>query len=87
MLDCLAISRLRYEKLVVVEPQRGSFVAPIMFDEIIQFISLRRALEVEAVCEATKTGPKDLSQRLVRNLAYQDATAFVNSMLIPSPQH
>ena len=72
-----AISRLRYEKLVVVEPQRGSFVAPIMFDEIVQFMSLRRALEVEAVCEATKSAPRDLSQTLARNLAYQEAARGV----------
>lgn len=72
-----AISRLGYEKLVVIEPQRGSFVAPIMFDEIVQFMSLRRALEVEAVCEATKTPPQDLTQELARNLAYQEAARGV----------
>lgn len=72
-----AISRLGYEKLVVIEPQRGSFVAPIVFDDIVQFMSLRRALEVEAVCEATKAPPADLEQRLERNLAYQEAARGV----------
>jgi GntR family transcriptional regulator, rspAB operon transcriptional repressor len=72
-----AISRLGYEKLVVIEPQRGSFVAPIMFDEIVQFMALRRALEVEAVCEATKAQVRDLGQWLQRNLAYQEAARNV----------
>jgi len=72
-----AISRLGYEKLAVIEPQRGSFVAPIMFDEIVQFMALRRALEVEAVCEATKAPPTDLGQMLARNLAYQEAARGV----------
>jgi DNA-binding GntR family transcriptional regulator len=72
-----AISRLGYEKLVVIEPQRGSFVAPIVFDDIVQFMGLRRALEVEAVCEATKNPPADLEQKLARNLAYQDAALGV----------
>jgi DNA-binding GntR family transcriptional regulator len=75
-----AISRLGYEKLVVIEPQRGSFVAPIVFDDIVQFMSLRRALEVEAVCEATKTPPADLGQRLERNLAYQEAARSVSDL-------
>lgn len=72
-----AISRLGYEKLVVIEPQRGSFVASIVFDDILQFMGLRRALEVEAVCEATKTPPPDLEQKLARNLAYQEAARGV----------
>jgi DNA-binding GntR family transcriptional regulator len=75
-----AISRLGYEKLAVIEPQRGSFVAPIMFDEIVQFMSLRRALEVEAVCEATKAPPKDLTLKLQRNLAYQEAARGVSDL-------
>lgn len=75
-----AISRLGYEKLAVIEPQRGSFVAPIMVDEIVQFMALRRALEVEAVCEATKRQPADLSQKLERNLAYQEAARGVSDL-------
>jgi DNA-binding GntR family transcriptional regulator len=75
-----AISRLGYEKLVVIEPQRGSFVAPIMFDEIVQFMSLRRALEVEANCETTKSPPKEFTQKLERNLAYQQAARGVSDL-------
>lgn len=75
-----AISRLGYEKLAVIEPQRGSFVAPILFDEIVQFMALRRALEVEAVCEATKEPPADLDEMLARNLAYQEAARGVSDL-------
>jgi DNA-binding GntR family transcriptional regulator len=38
-----AVNRLGYEQLVVIEPQRGSFVAPIVRDDILQLMSLRPA--------------------------------------------
>ena len=68
-----AINRLAYERLVEVEPQRGSFVAPIFADEIMQFMMLRRALEAEATAEAAKRGDPALWLALDRNLLYQRA--------------
>jgi DNA-binding GntR family transcriptional regulator len=68
-----AINRLAYERLVQVEPQRGSFVAPIFADEIMQFMMLRRALEAEAAAEAAKRGGAALWLTLDRNLLYQRA--------------
>src|SRR3954451_19936756 len=42
-----AVNRLAYEGLVLIEPQRGSYVAKIQLDDVIQWMSARRALEVE----------------------------------------
>ncbi len=67
----MAINRLAYERLVLVEPQRGSFVAPIALDEILQLMALRRALETESVAEAARRGTPALWTALDRNLAYQ----------------
>lgn len=72
-----AINRLAYERLVLVEPQHGSFVAPIFLDEITQFMMLRRALETEAVAEAAKRGDTGLWTSLDRNLVYQRAALQV----------
>ena len=72
-----AINRLAYERLVLVEPQRGSFVAPIFLDEITQFMMLRRALETEAAAEAARLGDRSLWTSLDRNLVYQRAALQV----------
>src|SRR5215469_17750870 len=49
-----AINRLAFEGLVVVEPQRGSYVAKIRLEDVRQWMLMRRALEMEvvAVCAA-----------------------------------
>ena len=70
----MAVNRLGYEQLVVIEPQRGSFVAPIVRDDILQLMSLRRALETEAIAEATRSRSKTLAAMLERNLIYQQAS-------------
>jgi DNA-binding GntR family transcriptional regulator len=68
-----AINRLAFERLVVVEPQRGSYVAKIRLQDVRQWMLMRRALEMEvvAVCAA------DMSDRAIeglsQNLAYQQA--------------
>jgi DNA-binding GntR family transcriptional regulator len=69
-----AVNRLGYEQLVVIEPQRGSFVAPIVRDDILQLMSLRRALETDAIAEATRRRSKTLASALERNLIYQQAS-------------
>jgi DNA-binding GntR family transcriptional regulator len=70
----IAVNRLGYEQLVVIEPQRGSFVAPIVRDDILQLMSLRQALEGDAVAEATRRRSNVLSAALERNLIYQQAS-------------
>jgi DNA-binding GntR family transcriptional regulator len=42
-----AVNRLAYEGLILIEPQRGSYVAKIQLDDVIQWMAARRALEVE----------------------------------------
>jgi GntR family transcriptional regulator, rspAB operon transcriptional repressor len=68
-----AINRLAFEGLVVVEPQRGSYVAKIHLEDVRQWMLMRRALESEvvAVCAADMTG--DAIASLGQNLAYQKA--------------
>src|SRR5215471_4615588 len=68
-----AINRLAFEGLVVVEPQRGSYVAKIHLEDVRQWMLMRRALEMEvvAVCAADMTDGAIGS--LGQNLAYQKA--------------
>jgi DNA-binding GntR family transcriptional regulator len=73
----IAINRLAYEGLVRVEPQHGSFVAPISVEEISQLMILRRALEAEGVAEAARQAGPELFSKLDRNLAYQKAALAV----------
>jgi GntR family transcriptional regulator, rspAB operon transcriptional repressor len=73
----IAVNRLAHEGLVRVEPQHGSFVAPISSGELKQLMILRRALEAESIAEATRLAPADLAPKLDRNLAYQKAALAV----------
>lgn len=64
-----AISRLAFERLVRVEPQHGSFVAPISAGGVREYLFVRRALEGEiaarAALELDETGRADLAANLV----------------------
>ena len=70
-----AINRLAFERLVVIEPQHGSFVARISARDINDAMALRRALEVEitGTCAARMSG--GTQDALERNLRYQQAAA------------
>jgi DNA-binding GntR family transcriptional regulator len=68
-----AINHLAYEGLVLIEPQRGSFVAPIKLDDVVQWMQARRALEVEVVGECARRQTPEMLQLLRRNLLYQQA--------------
>ena len=68
-----AINRLAYERLVVIEPQHGSFIAKISADGVRDLMILRRALEVEIASEAALRLPPDSMVALERNLRYQQA--------------
>jgi len=66
-----AVNRLAYERLVVIEPQRGSYVAKIRLSDARQWMLVRRALEMEVAVAAARDLPDESIERLGRNLAYQ----------------
>ena len=68
-----AINRLAYERLIVIEPQRGSFVARIELRDVVQWMAARRALEVEVVGQCARTITPGTVGRLEQNLLYQQA--------------
>jgi GntR family transcriptional regulator, rspAB operon transcriptional repressor len=49
-----ALSRLAFERLVVVEPQHGSFVARISAEDVRERLFIRRAIEGEIAAEAAR---------------------------------
>lgn len=68
-----AINRLAFEGLVVVEPQRGSYVARIHLDDVRQWMLMRRALEVKVVGICATDMSDAAIEALCQNLAYQKA--------------
>lgn len=70
-----AINRLAFERLVLIEPQHGSFVAKISADDVLEYMLVRRALESEVAGEAAGLGDSALRAELDRNLRYQKAAA------------
>ncbi|RFB79407.1 GntR family transcriptional regulator [Methylovirgula sp. 4M-Z18] len=68
-----AINRLAYERLVVIEPQHGSFVAKISADDVRELLLIRRALEAEIAGEAARRLTHEALEKLERNLRYQVA--------------
>ena len=66
-----AVNRLAFEKLVFVEPQRGSYVAKIRLSDARQWMLVRRALEMEVVATCARELPDAAIERLGRNVAYQ----------------
>jgi DNA-binding GntR family transcriptional regulator len=68
-----AIARLAEERLVEVEPQKGTFVARIRISDVAEAAFVRRALELATV-EAIAPGMDDaMVARLERVIAYQAA--------------
>jgi len=77
----VAINRLAHEELVVVAPQRGSYVAPIRPDEVRQLMRLRIALEAEAASAlAEGPGRPRFLAFAHRSLAYQRAALEVKDL-------
>lgn len=68
-----AINRLAYQGLVLIEPQRGSYVAKIRLDDVVQWMLARRALEAEVAGECARRLAAQSIERLERNLHYQQA--------------
>jgi DNA-binding GntR family transcriptional regulator len=65
-----AINRLAFERLVVVEPQSGSYVSRISLSDMKQWMLVRLALEAEVAAACAKL-PKPWLEKLERNIAYQ----------------
>ncbi|MFV0281057.1 MAG: GntR family transcriptional regulator [Rhodoblastus sp.] len=70
-----AINRLAFERLVVIEPQHGSFVAKIAAVDVREWMMIRRALECEIAGEAARALPAEAAREIERNLRYQLAAA------------
>lgn len=68
-----ALHRLAFEGLVLIEPQRGSYVSPIRVDDVLQWMTARRAIEAEVAAEAARRLPAAAREELARNLRYQEA--------------
>jgi DNA-binding GntR family transcriptional regulator len=66
-----AINRLAYERLVVIEPQHGSFVAKIAIEDVREWLMIRRALESEIAAQVALQRPAGFEAELKRNLRYQ----------------
>lgn len=73
-----AINRLAYEGLVLIEPQRGSFIAPIKLGDVVEWMRVRRALEVEIVGECARRATPETLRTLEQNLSYQQAAITGN---------
>ena len=70
-----AVNRLAFEKLVVIEPQHGSFVSRISLPDVREFMLIRRAIEADVAAEAARAGSATLNDELDRSLRYQSAAA------------
>ncbi len=68
-----AINHLAFEGLVVIEPQRGSYVARMHLADVKQWMLMRRALEMEVVASCATSLSEEGLAKLVQNLAYQRA--------------
>lgn len=68
-----AVNRLAFEGLVVIEPQRGSYVTRIRLSDVKQWMMMRRALETEVAATCARELPVAAIDRLSQNLAYQRA--------------
>jgi DNA-binding GntR family transcriptional regulator len=69
----LAVDRLAFDGLVVIEPQRGSYVSRIRLGDVKQWMLIRRALECEIAGQCADAFDTALIANVSRNLAYQRA--------------
>ena len=64
-----AVSRLAFERLVVIEPQHGSFVSRISVEDVRERWFIRRALESEIAAEAARRLTREGREALCENIA------------------
>lgn len=70
-----ALNRLAFERLVVIEPQHGSFVGKIAAADVREWMMIRRGLETEMAGELAHCLSADTRTALERNMRYQQAAA------------
>jgi DNA-binding GntR family transcriptional regulator len=70
-----ALGRLAFERLVRIEPQHGSFVAPISAGGVREHLFVRRALEGEIVAMAATLLDEEGRADLAANLAQAEEAA------------
>lgn len=68
-----AINRLAFEGLVVIEPQRGSYVSKIRLADVKQWMMMRRLLEIEVAALCATELPERAIDQMGRSLSYQRA--------------
>jgi GntR family transcriptional regulator, rspAB operon transcriptional repressor len=68
-----AINRLAFEGLVVIEPQRGSYVSKIRLADVKQWMMMRRLLEIEVAALCATELPERAIDQMSQNLTYQRA--------------
>ncbi len=66
-----AVSRLAFERLVVIEPQHGSFVSRISVEDVRERWFIRRALECEIAAEAARRMTLVGREALAENIALE----------------
>ncbi|HEY1942191.1 MAG TPA: GntR family transcriptional regulator [Roseiarcus sp.] len=64
-----AVSRLAFERLVVIEPQHGSFVSRISVEDVRERLFIRTALECEIAAEAALRLSREGRAALAGNMA------------------
>jgi GntR family transcriptional regulator, rspAB operon transcriptional repressor len=75
-----AIERLAFDGLVVIEPQRGSYVSRIRVGDVKQWMLVRRVLEMEVAEGCAHRLDGEWIDRIGRNLAYQRAAVDQGDM-------
>jgi DNA-binding GntR family transcriptional regulator len=68
-----AVNRLAYEGLVLIERQKGSYVARIRLADVLQWMMVRRAVEADVAAEAARRLAAEPLEAMTRNLHYQEA--------------
>jgi GntR family transcriptional regulator, rspAB operon transcriptional repressor len=75
-----ALARLAREKLVDVEPQRGSFVAQIRHQDVDEALFLRTAIEEKSVRVLSVPKLKDLSKAMMLEIEMQHAAVAARDL-------
>jgi DNA-binding GntR family transcriptional regulator len=68
-----ALAQLADERLVVVEPQKGTYVARLRLADVVEAAFVRQALEVALVRQIAPEIDSATLERLERMVSYQDA--------------
>jgi len=68
-----ALNRLAYDRLVLIEAQKGSYITKIKLADVVQWMRARRALEADVAGECARHLPDEALNRIGQNLRYQQA--------------